>query len=107
MAWVLLVLAIAGETIATLALKASDGFSKLWASVLVVVGYGAAFVLMAFALRTLQVGVSYAIWSGLGTIGAAIGGALLFSERLTPVGVAGIAVVVVGIVMITVAQGRG
>lgn len=105
MAWLMLLLAIAGETMATLSLKASDGFSRLWPSVLVVIGYGAAFVLMAFALKTLNVGVTYAIWSGVGTITAAIGGALLFGERLTPVAVAGIVVVIIGIVMITVAQG--
>ena len=56
MAWVLLVLAIAAEVVGTLSLKASDGFSKLWPSVTVVLGYGLAFTLLAFALKTLDVG---------------------------------------------------
>lgn len=103
-AWILLILAIAGEATATLSLKASDGFSRLWPSVLVVVGYGISFTLLAFALKTLNVGIAYAVWSALGTIAAAVGGALLFGESLTPVAIAGIVVVIVGIVMITVAQ---
>ena len=68
-----LVLAIAAEVVGTLSLKASDGFSRLWPSVAVVVGYGLAFTLLAFALKTLYVGPAYALWAGLGTVGAALG----------------------------------
>lgn len=104
MAWVLLGLAIAAEVVGTLSLKASDGFSRLWPSVLVVVGYAAAFALLGLALRSLQVGVSYAIWSGLGTVGAAVGGLLLFGERLPLLVIAGVGVVVAGVVMITLGE---
>lgn len=106
MAWVLLVLAIAAEVVGTLSLKASDGFSRLWPSVAVVVGYGVAFTLLAFALKTLDVGPAYALWAGLGTVGAAIGGWLIFSERLSLLTVSGIVIVVIGVVAITLGESR-
>jgi len=106
MAWVLLVLAIAAEVVGTLSLKASDGFSKLWPSVAVVVGYGLAFTLLAFALKTLDVGPAYALWAGLGTVGAAVGGWLIFSERLSLLTVSGIVIVVIGVVAITMGESR-
>jgi small multidrug resistance pump len=106
MAWVLLVLAIGAEVVGTLSLKASDGFSRLWPSVAVVLGYGLAFTLLAFALKTLDVGPAYALWAGLGTVGAAIGGWLVFSERLSMLTVAGIVIVVVGVVAITLGESR-
>ena len=106
MAWVFLVLAIAAEVVGTLSLKASDGFSRLWPSVAVVLGYGVAFTLLAFALKTLDVGPAYALWAGLGTVGAAIGGWLIFSERLSLLTVSGIVIVVIGVVAITLGEGR-
>lgn len=106
MAWVLLVLAIAAEVVGTLSLKASDGFSRLWPSVAVVVGYAIAFTLLAFALKTLDVGPAYALWAGLGTVGAAVGGWLVFSERMSLLTIAGIVIVVVGVVAITLGESR-
>jgi small multidrug resistance pump len=106
MAWVLLVLAIAAEVVGTLSLKASDGFSRLWPSVAVVAGYGVAFTLLAFALKTLDVGPAYALWAGLGTVGAAVGGWLIFSERLSLLTVSGIVIVVIGVVAITMGETR-
>ena len=106
MAWVLLVLAIGAEVVGTLSLKASDGFSRLWPSVAVVVGYGLAFTLLAFALKTLDVGPAYALWAGLGTVGAAVGGWLIFSERLSVLTLAGIVIVVIGVVAITMGETR-
>ena len=106
MAWVLLVLAIGAEVVGTLSLKASDGFSRLWPSVAVVVGYGLAFTLLAFALKTLDVGPAYALWAGLGTVGAAVGGWLIFSERLSLITVSGIVIVVIGVVAITLGETR-
>lgn len=104
MAWLLLVLAIVAEVFGTLSLKASDGFSRLWPSVAVVVGYVTAFTLLAFALRTLDVGPAYALWAGVGTVGAAIGGWLIFSESLSVLTIIGITTVVVGVVAITLGE---
>ncbi|MFM9050056.1 MAG: DMT family transporter [Actinomycetota bacterium] len=106
MAWVLLVFAIGAEVFATLSLKASDGFSRLWPSLGVVAGYTVAFTLLSFVLKTLGVGPAYALWAALGTAGAAIGGWLIFNERLTWVTMVGIGIVIVGVVFITLGETR-
>jgi small multidrug resistance pump len=81
MAWILLSIAILAEIAGTLFLKASDGLSKLWPSLGVLVGYATAFTLMATSLKKLDVGVTYAIWSGVGIIGAAVGGYFSSNNR--------------------------
>jgi len=67
-AYLALGLAIVAEVIGTSALKASDGFTRLWPSVVVAVGYATAFYCLALVLRTVPVGIAYAIWSGLGIV---------------------------------------
>lgn len=99
MAWVLLSIAIASEVFGTLSLKASDGFSKLWPSLGVVVGYAIAFFLMATSLKKLDVGITYAIWSGVGIVGAATGGVIFFNQHLSKMTVAGMAIIVLGVVV--------
>lgn len=101
MGWVLLLFAIAFEVTATLSLRASEGFSKIVPSIIVVVGYVCAFALLGFALRTIGVGPAYAIWAGLGTAGAAIGAWLLFGERIGSLALIGITLVIAGVVFIT------
>lgn len=101
MSWVFLALAIGAEVTATLSLKASEGFSKLGPSIVVVAGYLTAFILLGLTIRELPVGLAYALWAGLGTVGATVGGLVFFGERLPGLVIAGIAVVVVGVVMIT------
>jgi small multidrug resistance pump len=105
MTWILLLVAIAAEVSGTLALRASVGFTRLGPSVVVVLGYVLAFVLLSLTLKRMAVGPAYAIWSGLGTVGAALGGWLLFSERLTPAAVGGIALIVAGVVVMNVGGG--
>ena len=79
--WALLLAAIAAEMVGTTALRLSDGFSRLIPSVVVVIGYGASFYLLAQALkRGLELGLGYAIWSGLGTVAIVAIGVLLFQE---------------------------
>ncbi|MEU0373300.1 multidrug efflux SMR transporter [Streptomyces sp. NPDC006283] len=97
MGFVLVAGAIVSEVIGTLALRASYGLSRLGPSVLVVVGYAAAFVMLAQALKTLNVGPVYAIWSGVGTVGAFVGGVLLFDEPVKPATLIGIALVIIGV----------
>ena len=84
MPFVLLAFAIAFEVTATLAMRASDGFTKMGPAALVVVGYLLSFVFMAKALTSLNVGPVYAIWSAIGTIGAFVGGVLLYPTRWMP-----------------------
>ena len=99
MAWFLLAIAIVAEIAGTLFLKASDGLSKLWPSIGVAVGYAIAFSLMAISLKKLEVGITYAIWSGVGIMGAAIGGALFFNQSLSKLNVIGMAIIIVGVVV--------
>ena len=104
MSWLFLALAIGAEVTATLSLKASEGFSKLGPSIVVVAGYLTAFILLGLTIRELPVGLAYALWAGLGTVGATVGGLVFSGERLPGLVIAGIAVVVVGVVMITLGR---
>jgi len=98
MAWIMLAIAIAAEIVATTSLKQSDGFSKLWPSVVTIIGYVIAFWLVGQALKTIPVSVAYAIWSGVGTaVVAAIGMAFL-GESVSVMKVGGIAMIVAGVV---------
>ncbi len=95
--------AIIAEIVATSSLKASAGFTRLGPSVVVVVGYGVAFYLLSIALKSIPIGVAYAIWSGVGTVAIAIIGFLAFHERLSAAQVAGIALVVAGVLLLNLA----
>lgn len=99
MAWILLSIAIAAEIFGTLSLKASDGLSKLFPTIGVVLGYAIAFTLMAMSLKKLDVGVTYAIWSGVGIIGAAIGGVIFFNDHLSKMTMIGMAIIIGGVVV--------
>jgi small multidrug resistance pump len=96
----LLLIAIACELAATCLLKASNGLSRLWPSVGVVVGYLAAFALLAIVLKRLPVGPVYAAWAGLGTAGAAIVGLIAYGEKLPTAGWFGVGLVVAGVVLL-------
>ncbi len=99
MPYVYLPVSIIAEVVATSALKASDGFSKLWPSVIVVVGYGIAFHFLALTLKTIPVGVAYAIWAGAGVTIVAIVGWLLFGQKLDAPAIIGMALIVTGVVV--------
>jgi len=99
--WLLLGGAILSEVIGTLALRASESFSKLGPSVLMGVGYVVSFLLLAQVLeRGMTVGVAYAIWAGLGVALVAVLGRLLFDDPLTWVTGAGIVAIVGGVVLV-------
>ena len=102
-ALLLLVLAIASEVAGTAGLKASEGFGRLGPSALAVLGYALAFYFLAQSLRYLPLGVAYAIWSGLGTLGSVLLGVLIWKEILGPPHIVGIALIVVGVVLLNVA----
>lgn len=99
-AYIYLIVAILFETIGTSALQASAQFTKLWPSVLVVVAYGAAFYFLGLTLKSIPVGVAYAIWSGLGIIFIAIIGLLVFGQTLDLAAVIGMLLIITGIVVI-------
>lgn len=98
--WIYLAVAIVAEVIATSALKASEGFSKLAPSAIVIGGYGTAFYFLSLALRTIPVGVAYAIWSGLGMVLIGLIGWLVFRERLDAAGICGIALILAGVLVL-------
>lgn len=100
MPWILLAAAILFETIGTTALKASDGFTRWGPSAIVVLAYGVSFWLLALVLRTMPVGVAYAVWSGLGICFIAAIGWLMFGQRLDLPTLAGMGLIVAGILVI-------
>ncbi|MDB6060122.1 MAG: QacE family quaternary ammonium compound efflux transporter [Verrucomicrobiaceae bacterium] len=100
--WLFLSIAIAAEVIATSALKTSDGFSKLWPSVLVVVGYGTAFFFMSLALRTLPVSIVYAVWSGAGIVLISLVAWLFFGQKLDLPAILGMLLIISGVVVLNV-----
>ncbi|WP_416140804.1 DMT family transporter [Halomonas sp. HK25] len=100
MAFVYLALAIVAEVIATSALKATEGFTRLWPSLLVVVGYVVAFYMLSLVLRTMPVGIAYAIWAGLGIVLVAVVGLVVYGQRPDLPAVIGIGLIVAGVVTI-------
>ncbi|MBK3627775.1 DMT family transporter [Streptomyces asoensis] len=92
--------AIAAEVAATTAMKYSDGFSRLWPSLLTAAGYVVSFLLLARTLKTVGIGTAYAIWAGVGTATIAVIGLALFGESLTPTKAAGILLIVGGVVVL-------
>lgn len=101
----LLALAIASEVLGTSALKASDGMTRLIPSLIVVTGYALAFYLLALCLKTMPVGFVYAIWAGLGVVGVALVGYLVFGETMTIAKTAGIALIVGGVALVHAGTG--
>ena len=100
MAYLLLAVAILAEVIATTALKAADGFTKLGPTLVVLVGYGLAFFLLSVALRSLSLGFTYAVWSGLGIVLAATAGIVFYGEKLDVAGGIGLAMIIGGVVVL-------
>ncbi|MCL6674570.1 MULTISPECIES: DMT family transporter [Streptomyces] len=100
MGYLLLGAAIAAEVGATTAMKFSEGFSRLVPSLVTVVGYVVSFVLLAQTLKTVSVGTAYAIWAGIGTAAIAVIGLLFFGEAMTAAKVAGMVLIIAGVVVL-------
>lgn len=98
--WAYLGLAIISEVIGTSALKASSGFSQLLPSIVVVAGYGVAFYCLSLALRSVPLGIAYAIWSGAGTALIALIGVVLFKQKLDAAAICGIGLIVAGVLVL-------
>ncbi|MFF3905475.1 DMT family transporter [Streptomyces sp. NPDC001848] len=92
--------AIAAEVAATTAMKYSDGFSRLGPSLVTLLGYVVSFLLLAQTLKSVSIGTAYAIWSGAGTATVAMIGLVLFGEGLGAAKIAGIALIVGGVVVL-------
>ena len=98
--YLILFLAILAETAGTTALQASQQFTRPLPSVIVVIAYGISFYLLALTLRTMPVGVVYAIWSGLGIVFIAAIGYVVFSQKLDLPAILGTGLILAGIVVI-------
>jgi small multidrug resistance pump len=97
--------AIVSEVAATLALRASDGFSRPLPVAVVIVGYGLSFWLLALALKHIPVSLTYAIWAGTGTALVAIGGVVAFGESMNTMKLLSLFVIVLGVVGLSAAGG--
>ncbi len=102
MTYLYLALAIISEVAATIALKASAEFTKLIPSLIVVAGYGISFYLMTLVLRVIPIGVTYAVWSGLGIVLVAIVGAFLYKEIPDIPAIIGMGLIILGVLIIHV-----
>jgi small multidrug resistance pump len=102
MNWVYLAIAIVSEVLATSALKASDGFTRFYPSLVVVVGYGLAFYFLALTLRTIPVGIAYAVWSGVGVVLISFLGWVLYGQKLDAAAVVGILLIAAGVAVLNV-----
>jgi small multidrug resistance pump len=100
--YLLLLGAILTEVVATNALKAADGFTRLVPSTVTVIGYAISFYLLSLALKTIPVGVAYAIWSGIGIVLVTVVAWILFGQKLDAAALAGIALILAGVVVIRV-----
>lgn len=106
MCWLWLFLAIVLEVAATVCLKLSDGFSKTVPTALMALLYALSFIPLALALRRIEVGVVYAVWSAVGTALITLIGFFLFKEVMTPLKMAAITMIVVGVVVLNLSQGK-
>ncbi len=102
MTYLYLLIAIACEVVATSALKASNGITVLVPSLVTLAGYCVAFYFLSLTLRTIPVGIVYAIWSGLGIVLIAAVGAVWFRQRLDAPALLGLALILAGVVVINV-----
>jgi small multidrug resistance pump len=100
MTYLYLFMAILAEVIATSALKSAEGFTKLGPSMLVIIGYGAAFYLLSLVLRHMTVGIAYAIWSGVGIVLVALVGFVVFREMPDTPAILGMGMIIAGVTVI-------
>jgi small multidrug resistance pump len=100
--WLFLLIAIVAEVIATSALKSSEGFTKLGPAAIVVVGYCAAFYCLSLTLRTIPVGIAYAVWSGLGIVLITAFAWIVFKQKLDAPALLGMAMILAGVIIMNV-----
>ena len=106
MSWILLLIAGLLEVAWAAGLKTSEGFTRLWPSMFTVVTALGSFVLLAMAMRQLPLGTAYAVWTGIGAVGAFIFGIVIMGEALTVARVASAALIVVGLIGLKLSSGN-
>ena len=98
--WVYLGLAIFSEVVATASLKSTEGFTRLLPSIVVLVGYSAAFYFLSLTLDTIPIGVAYAVWSGVGVATITLVSFVLYDQKIDAAGLIGIGLIVAGVVVL-------
>ncbi|MFN4098541.1 MAG: DMT family transporter [Pararhodobacter sp.] len=101
--WLMVAIAGALEVVWAISLKMSDGFTRLWPSVITIVGAFASFWFLAKGMQSLPAGTAYAVWVGIGALGVALLGILWFGDSVAPLRLAGLALIVAGIVALKLA----
>ncbi|MBB6307988.1 DMT family transporter [Xanthobacter tagetidis] len=100
MSYAYLFIAIVAEVVATSALKSAEGFTRLWPSVIVTLGYGTAFYFLSLTLRDIPVGISYAIWSGVGIVLVAGFAWVYYRQALDLAGMIGLGLIIAGVIVV-------
>lgn len=98
--WVYLGLAIFSEVVATASLKSTEGFTRLMPSIVVLVGYSAAFYFLSLTLDTIPIGVAYAVWSGVGVATITLVSFVIYDQKIDAAGLIGIGLIVAGVVVL-------
>lgn len=99
-AFVLLLIAIVSEVFGSSMLKVSNGFRRIFPSIGIVIGYGIAFYALSLALKTLSLGVAYAIWAGLGTALTAVVGFTIYKEKFSSKKLMGLVLIIGGVILL-------
>ncbi len=105
MNWLFLVVAIALEVFGTTSMKLSEGFARLLPSILIFVFYGLSFGALTLALRSIDIGVAYAVWSGVGTALIVVIGILWFKEPAGAIKLASVGLIILGVVGLSIVKG--
>ena len=100
--WLFLGLAIFSEVLATSFLKSSEGFTKLWPSVIVFAGYMLAFYFLSLTLESIPIGVAYAIWSGVGVASITLVSVIAFDQKIDFSAIVGIGLIITGVIVLRV-----
>ncbi|MDQ0509256.1 DMT family transporter [Ancylobacter amanitiformis] len=103
MAWAYLIIAALFEVVFALSMKYSDGFSRLWPSVVTIASVSASFAFLTLAIKDLPVSVAYPVWTAIGTLGTVLLGALVLGEALSPMKLVCVVIIVIGIAGLKVA----
>lgn len=98
--WLLLAMAIVAEVVGTTALKASEGFTRLVPSLIVIVGYAVSFYCLSLVLRHIPVGITYAVWSGLGILLITVAAFVLYGQRIDLAGWIGMGLIIAGVLVL-------
>ncbi|AOE99498.1 MULTISPECIES: multidrug efflux SMR transporter SsmE [Serratia] len=99
-AFMYLAMAIVAEVIATTMLKASEGFTRLWPSLLVVLGYGVAFWGLSMVVKSMPLGIVYAIWSGMGIVLVSVAAVFVYQQKLDWPAIVGMGLIIAGVLVI-------